>query len=77
MWWLHGTAEKCIQSFGGKAKRKETTQKTEAQRAAWVQNGFEETSSEGVEWIHLVQDKDQWQAPVNVVINLQILAPQS
>jgi hypothetical protein len=31
----------------------------------------------GVEWIDLAQDRDQWQALVNVVMNLQVLAPQS
>jgi len=29
---------------------------------------------EGLDWICLAQDKDQWQAHVNTVINLQ--APQ-
>jgi hypothetical protein len=27
---------------------------------------------EGVDWIHLAQDRDQWWAVVNVVINLHI-----
>jgi hypothetical protein len=31
----------------------------------------------GVDWIHLVQDRDQWQALVNVVMNLLVLTPQS
>jgi hypothetical protein len=31
----------------------------------------------GVEWIQLVQDKDQWQALVNTVMNLQVLVPRS
>jgi hypothetical protein len=29
-----------------------------------------------VEWIHLAQDRDHWQALVNAVMNLQVLAPQ-
>jgi hypothetical protein len=29
----------------------------------------------GVKWIHLAQDRDHWRAVVNVVINLQVLAP--
>jgi hypothetical protein len=27
---------------------------------------------EGVDWIHLAQDRDQWQVPVNRVINLRV-----
>jgi hypothetical protein len=30
---------------------------------------------EGVVWIHLAHDKDQWQALVNMMINLWVLAP--
>jgi hypothetical protein len=26
-------------------------------------------------WIHLAQDRDQWQALVNMVVNPQVLAP--
>jgi hypothetical protein len=31
----------------------------------------------GVVWIQLAQDRDQWQAVVNMVTYLQVLAPQS
>jgi hypothetical protein len=31
----------------------------------------------GVEWIHLAQDRDQWRALVNAVMNLGVLAQQS
>jgi hypothetical protein len=31
----------------------------------------------GVEWIHLAQDRDRWQAVVNTVINVWVLAPWS
>jgi hypothetical protein len=34
-----------------------------------------ETGLGGVEWIQLVQDRDQWHALVNVVMNLWVLAP--
>jgi hypothetical protein len=31
----------------------------------------------GVEWIHLAWDRDRWQAVVNAVMNLWVLAPWS
>jgi hypothetical protein len=31
----------------------------------------------GVEWIHLSQDRDHWQAVVNAVMNLWVLAARS
>jgi hypothetical protein len=30
-----------------------------------------------VEWIQLAQDRGQWQALVNTVMNMQVLAPWS
>jgi hypothetical protein len=30
-----------------------------------------------VDWIQLAQDRDLWQALVNMVMNLRVLAPQS
>jgi hypothetical protein len=31
----------------------------------------------GVDWIHLAQDRDEWRALMNAVMNLWVLAPQS
>jgi hypothetical protein len=31
----------------------------------------------GVEWIHLAQDRDRWQAVVSAVMNLRVVAPRS
>jgi len=34
---------------------------------------LKEISWEGVYWIHLAQDRDQWRAGVNMVMNLRVL----
>jgi len=31
-----------------------------------------EKGLEGVDWIHLAQDRDQWRAVVNMAINLRV-----
>jgi hypothetical protein len=31
----------------------------------------------GVDWIRLAQDRDRWRAVVNLVTNLQVLAPRT
>jgi hypothetical protein len=36
-----------------------------------------ETGWGSVEWIQLAQDRDRWQALVNTVMNLHVLAPRS
>jgi hypothetical protein len=33
-----------------------------------------EIGGEGVEWIHLAQDRDRWRAVVNAVMKLRVLA---
>jgi len=30
-----------------------------------------EMGSEGVDWLHLTRDRDQWRAPVKTVMNLR------
>jgi hypothetical protein len=49
-------------------------------RRRW-EDGFRidlrDTGLVGVEWIHLVQDRDRWRAVVNTAMNLRVLAPRS
>jgi hypothetical protein len=42
-----------------------------------LKTDFGEIVWEGVEWIHLAEDRDRWRAVVNAVMNLRVLAPQS
>jgi hypothetical protein len=37
-----------------------------------IRMDLREIGWEGAEWMHLAQDRDQWQAAVNMVINLQV-----
>jgi hypothetical protein len=34
--------------------------------------GLREIGWEGVDWMHLAWDRGQWQAAINMVINLQV-----
>jgi hypothetical protein len=42
-----------------------------------IRMDLRETGWGSVEWIHLAQDRDRWQAFVNTIMNLQVLMPQS
>jgi hypothetical protein len=44
-------------------------------RHRWVDNikmDFREIGWDGMDWIDLVQDRDQWRALVNTVMNLRV-----
>jgi hypothetical protein len=42
-----------------------------------IKMNLAEIGCEGVEWIHLAQDRDRWRAVVNAVMNPRALAPRS
>jgi hypothetical protein len=42
-----------------------------------IRMNLREIGWESVEWIHLAQGRDRWQAVVNTVMNLWVLVPQS
>jgi hypothetical protein len=64
-----------VLGFGGKARRKEATRKTEAKMGEyWIREiGWGWTGH----WIQLAQDRDQWRAPANTVMNVLVLVPRS
>jgi hypothetical protein len=37
-----------------------------------VRTDLREIGLEGVDWIHLAQNRDQWRAHVNLIINLRV-----
>jgi hypothetical protein len=53
----------------GKSQRKRSLGKP---RCRWKDN-IKEIRCEGVNWIHPAQDRDQWRAVLNTVMNLRIL----
>jgi hypothetical protein len=60
-------------SFDGKTRREKPLGKA---RHSWEDNskmGLREIGLDGVYWIHWAQDRDQWSAFVNTVLNLYIL----
>jgi hypothetical protein len=62
--------EECIQDTG-EVRRKETTRKT----TKWVDNikiDLREIGWDGMDWIDLAPDRDQWRASVNTVMNLRV-----
>jgi hypothetical protein len=49
----------------------------ERPREDWIKVNLREIGWGSVEWIHLAQDRDRWEAVVNAVMNLRVLAPRS
>jgi hypothetical protein len=50
--------------YCGKSRRKETTRKTKID--------LRERDWDGVDWIDLAEDRNQWNALVNTVMNLRV-----
>jgi len=66
----HGRDQKHLQFL---VVKPETKRPLGRPRCRWQDNirmELSEVGREGVEWMHLAQDRDQWRAVVNRVMNL-------
>jgi hypothetical protein len=69
----HGRVKNLFKMLVGKPEDKTLLGRP---RCRWQDNirlDFNETDSEDIDWIPLVQDRVQWWTLVNMVINIQIL----
>jgi hypothetical protein len=62
----NGGEDECISDIGGNARTKETTGK------ANIKMDLREIGWDGMDWIELAQNRGQWRALVNMVMNLRV-----
>jgi hypothetical protein len=61
-----------IRDFGGKARRKETLGRPRCRQEDNIKMDLREIGWDGMDWIDLAQDRDQWRALVNTVMNFRV-----
>jgi hypothetical protein len=71
-----GEERKLYKDLVGNYKGKKPLRRSRCRREDGIRMDLREIGWVGVDWIHLSQDRGQWQAVVNVVINLWVLAPR-
>jgi hypothetical protein len=72
-----GEERKLYKVLVGEPKGKRPVGKLRHRWEDGIKIDLREIGWEGVEWIHLIQGRDQLQALVNTVMNLQVLASWS
>jgi hypothetical protein len=68
----NGGEEECIYDIGGKARRKKILGRLRRRWVDSIKMDLREIGSDGVDWNDMAQDRDQWRAPVNTVLNLRV-----
>jgi hypothetical protein len=61
----------------GKSKGKRPLERPRRRWENGIKMDLREIGWRGVEWVHLAQDRDRWQAVVNAVMNFWVLVPWS
>jgi len=56
----------------GKPERNTSLRRPRHRREDNIRMDLRERGWESVDWIHLAQDKDEWKAVVNTVMNLRV-----
>jgi hypothetical protein len=57
---------------GGEIRMKETVMKNKTKWLDNIKMDFRDIGSDGMDWIDLAQNRDQWRALVNTVMNLRV-----
>jgi hypothetical protein len=72
-----GEGRKVYRILVGMPERKIQLERPRCRWQDGIKMDLSETGWEGMEWIHLAQDRDHSRALVNAVMNLRVLAPRS
>jgi hypothetical protein len=68
----HDRHEKCIQNFSLKPRREEIIRKHKRRWENDIKMNFKEIGYEDVDWVYLAQDRVQWRALWNTVMNHRV-----
>jgi hypothetical protein len=72
-----GEERRVYKGLVGKAKVKKPLKRPRHRWEDGIMMDIREIGWEGVNWIHVAQDKDWWQDFVNMLVNLWVLVPWS
>jgi hypothetical protein len=72
-----GEGRNMYRVLAGKPERKRPLERPRHRWEVAIKMDLREIGWGSVDWIHLAQDRDHWQALVNAVMNLRVLGPQS